>query len=31
MTEHHDVGKILAYLRVSDKETKEKLERDGMD
>ena len=31
VTEHHDIGKILAYLRVSDKETKEKLERDGMD
>lgn len=31
VAEHHDVGKILAYLRVSDKETKEKLERDGMD
>jgi hypothetical protein len=29
--EDHDIGKILAYLRVSDKETKEKLERDGMD
>jgi hypothetical protein len=29
--EHHDVGKILAYLRIADKETKEKLEKDGMD
>lgn len=31
INDHHDVGKILAYLRLSDKETKEKLERDGMD